>query len=303
MFTLSTIVSLLAVIFIVVTILKTITIVPQQNEYIIERLGKFSRVLTPGLHFLIPFLDVRRESISLQETMIDTPQQSVITKDNVAILIDGLLFYKVMDSQSATYGVNAFRNNVENLGAAALRSAAGSYSLDELNESREKINAKVVEAMDESTRQWGIKVLRFEIRDIRPPEQILRAMEQQVTAERERRAVILSSEGKRQETINYAEGKAKEVTLSASAAAEAVKIQAQAEAEAIRIRAQAQAEALKLIGEQVNTPEGEKAANIDLAKLAIHEYAHMASKGSTIIVPDDMSGVASLLVQGKSFLK
>ncbi len=299
----SNIVSMMLVLFVIISLVKTVTIVPQQSEYIIERLGKYSRTLSPGLHFLIPYLDVIRDVISLQETMVDTPKQTVITKDNVAILIDGILFYKVSDPKLAAYGVNNFRNSVENLGAAALRSAAGSYSLDELNESRQQINATVVQAMDESTAQWGLKVLRFEIRDIRPPEQILRAMEQQVTAERERRAVILASEGKKQETINRAEGNAKEVTLSAQARADAVRIAAEADAQAIRLRAAAQAEALKLIGDQLNTAEGQSAAQLDLAKKALEEYAHMVHNGSPVIVPDNLSSVAGLITQVKSLVK
>ncbi|MCB0309085.1 MAG: paraslipin, partial [Bdellovibrionales bacterium] len=264
---------------------KIIIIVPQQSAYIVERLGKYSGTLTAGFHILIPFFDVIRYRLSLKELPRDIAEQVCITKDNVQVHIDGILYFKVMNPERASYGVSDFEFAITQLAQTALRSEVGKIDLDKTFEERTTINNMVVSELDKASEPWGIKVLRYEIKNITPPMDVLAAMEKQMRAEREKRAVILTSEGQRDALINNAEGE-KQQAIKASEANQQQQInEARGEAEAILTVATATAEGISKIAKAVQQPGGMEAIQLQVAEQYVQEFGRIAKASNTMILP------------------
>ena len=266
-----------------VTIAKSIRIVPQQTSLIIERLGKYHTTLHAGLHILIPFIDRVAHRVPLQEIPMDTEPQSAITRDNVTVLVDGILYYQVTDPRSAAYGTSDFRVAIELLAKTTLRSEIGKYELDKLLEERQAINVAVVNALDEASVGWGVKVLRYEVKDITPPEIVLKAMQMQLTAEREKRALIAKSEGQRTQKINEAEGERQAAIARSEGDKTAAINRAEGEAEAIKMLSLANAEAIKNVAKAIEEQGGTDAVNMKLAQQYIDAFAHLAKENNTMI--------------------
>jgi len=299
----ATIIAVLLALFAVVTIIKCIRIVPQQSAFIVERLGKFHATLDAGLHILIPFVDRVAYRVPLQEIPMDTDPQAAITKDNVTVTIDGVLYYQVTDPQSAAYGTSDFEAAIEMLAKTTLRSEVGKRELDRLLEERGTINAAVVSALDEASQGWGVKVLRYEVKDITPPESILHAMQMQLTAEREKRALIARSEGQRAEQVNLAEGE-KSAAIAASEGNKLAAInKAEGEARALTMVAEATAEAIEKIASAIQKPGGEQAIQLKVAEQYVGAFGNIAKQGTTVVVPADMSNLASLITGAMSIVK
>lgn len=299
----ATIIAVLLALFAVVTIIKCIRIVPQQSAFIVERLGKFHATLDAGLHILIPFVDRVAYRVPLQEIPMDTDPQAAITKDNVTVTIDGVLYYQVTDPQSAAYGTSDFEAAIEMLAKTTLRSEVGKRELDRLLEERSTINAAVVSALDEASQGWGVKVLRYEVKDITPPESILHAMQMQLTAEREKRALIARSEGQRAEQVNLAEGE-KSAAIAASEGNKLAAInKAEGEARALTMVAEATAEAIEKIASAIQKPGGEQAIQLKVAEQYVGAFGNIAKQGTTVVVPADMSNLASLITGAMSIVK
>lgn len=272
-------------VIILLLILKNIVrIVPQNHAYIVERLGKYSRTMEAGIHFLFPFIDRVSYTHSLKEFAVDVPAQQAITKDNVALGIDGVLYMRVMDPKAASYGVENLRFAIMQLAQTTMRAEIGKLSLDETFESRENVNAMVTQAIDEASEAWGTKVLRYEVKDISPPGTILEEMEKQMAAERERRVAVLTSEGYRQAQINEAEGDQQAVVLRARGNADAVEIEARARASAIRT-----------ISEAINTEGGTTAVAQQLSEQYIEAFSKLAREGTVALLPTDGSDVTSVV--------
>ncbi|MEM7357894.1 MAG: stomatin-like protein [Pseudomonadota bacterium] len=276
---------LIAGVIILFLILKNIVrVVPQNDAYIVERLGKYSSTLTAGIHFLVPFLDRVAYRHSLKEFAVDVPAQQAITKDNVALGIDGVLYMRIMDPKAASYGVENLRFAIMQLAQTTMRAEIGKLSLDETFESRENVNAMVTNAIDEASEAWGTKVLRYEVKDISPPASILDEMEKQMAAERERRVAVLTSEGYRQAQINEAEGDQRALVLRAQGSADAVEIEAKARAMAIRT-----------ISEAINNEGGTTAVAQQLSEQYITAFEQLAREGTVALLPTDGSDVTSVV--------
>lgn len=288
------ILALLAVLLIII-LLKTAKIVPNQQAYVVERLGKFRTVLYAGFHLLIPFLDVVAYKRSLKEQVLDVPKQTCITKDNVSVDIDGVLYLQVIAPEKSAYGISDYLFGSVQLAQTALRSAIGKLELDKTFEERTTINQEVVAALDAATSPWGIKVLRYEIRDITPPATVMEAMEKQMRAEREKRAVIAQSEGEMQSQINCAEGAKQAAIAESEGKMEALKNQAMGEAALIEAVAQATAEGLRLVSEQVSVPGGVAAANLRIAESWIQQFGSLAKEGTTMIIPQDLANLSGIV--------
>ena len=288
------ILALLAVLLIII-LLKTAKIVPNQQAYVVERLGKFRTVLYAGFHLLIPFLDVVAYKRSLKEQVLDVPKQTCITKDNVSVDIDGVLYLQVIAPEKSAYGISDYLFGSVQLAQTALRSAIGKLELDKTFEERTTINQEVVAALDAATSPWGIKVLRYEIRDITPPATVMEAMEKQMRAEREKRAVIAQSEGEMQSQINRAEGAKQAAIAESEGKMEALKNQAMGEAALIEAVAQATAEGLRLVSEQVSVPGGVAAANLRIAESWIQQFGSLAKEGTTMIIPQDLANLSGIV--------
>lgn len=275
----------IAGVIILILIFKNIVrIVPQNHAFIVERLGKYSRTMEAGIHFLVPFIDRVAYRHSLKEFAVDVPAQQAITKDNVALGIDGVLYMKVMDPKAASYGVENLSFAIMQLAQTTMRAEIGKLSLDETFESRENVNAMVTHAIDEASEAWGTKVLRYEVKDISPPGTILEEMEKQMAAERERRVAVLTSEGYRQAQINEAEGDQKAVVLRAQGTADAVEIEARARASAIRT-----------ISDAINTEGGTTAVAQQLSEQYIEAFSKLAREGTVALLPTDGSDVTSVV--------
>jgi len=271
---------------VVVILLKTsIKFVPQNRAYVIERFGKFQSTKIAGLNFIAPFIDKVAYDRSLKEQAIDVPSQSAITKDNIGLTVDGVLYLKVLDPYKASYGVENYTFAVTQLAQTTMRSEIGKMDLDKTFEERDTLNVAIVNAINEASEPWGVQVLRYEISDIVPPRSVLEAMERQMKAERDKRATILESEGERQSSINMAEGDKRAKVLAAEADREQQILQAEGEARAIEMVADAKANALRTIGEAAATGEGQKAVQLDLATLAIDAKKAIA-KDSTVVLMD-----------------
>jgi len=287
----------------VVLLAKSIVIVPQQSAYIVERLGRYAGTLEAGLHILTPFIDRIAYKVPLQEIPMDTDPQGAITADNVTVTLDGVLYYRVTDPHAAAYGTSDYETAIEMLAKTTLRSEVGKRELDKLLEERGAINTAVVAVLDEAGTSWGVKVLRYEVKDITPPENVLRAMQLQLTAEREKRALIARSEGQRAEEINLAEGKKAAAIAESEGEKTAAINRAQGEAAAILTVAEASAQALEKIGAAANTPGGEKAMQLKVAEQYVGAFANIAKEGNTVVVPADMGNLAGLITGAMSITK
>ena len=290
------------VVFAIIILMKTAQIVPQRTEAVIERLGKYSRTLSAGFHILIPFLDKIAYKRHLKEEVIEVPKQNCITKDNVQLTIDGVLYIQVMDSKLSCYGIDNYYFAAQNLAQTSLRSAIGKMVLDKTFEERESLNRQVVSAVDEAAQNWGIKVLRYEVKDIDVAPDIMKAMEKQMTAERDKRAVIAQSEGERQSAINSAEGEKQAAILTSEGERQQNINDAEGESEAIRLKAIATAEAIKKVAEALSLPGGANAANLEVAKAYVDEFGKLAKESNTMILPADAANVASMIATAMSVI-
>ncbi len=297
--TLALILAAIAVIFII----RTLKIVPQQNAYVVERLGKYDRTLTPGLSFVVPFVDRVAYKHSLKEVPLDVPSQVCITRDNTQLQVDGILYFQITDPMRASYGSSNYIVAITQLAQTTLRSVVGKMELDKTFEERDHINASVVNALDEAALNWGVKVLRYEIKDLTPPAAILHAMQAQITAEREKRALIAASEGRRQEQINIATGEREAFIARSEGAKQAEINKAQGEATAITAVADATADAIRKIAAAIQQPGGEQAVQLKVAEKAVDAYGHLAKVNNTMIVPGHMGEVAGLIGTAMALLK
>ncbi|WP_282755995.1 SPFH domain-containing protein [Desulfuromonas thiophila] len=289
-------------VLVVVVLLKTAVIVPQKYEYIVERLGKYSRTLGAGFHILIPFLDRVAYRFMLKEEVVNIPSQTCITKDNVTVDVDGLIYLQVQDSKLAAYGINDYKLAAAQLAQTTLRSAVGRIDLDKTFEERESINATVVQAIDEAAQSWGIKLLRYEVSDIIPPQSVKQAMEAQMTAERSKRAEIARSEGERQSTINRAEGERQDAILKSEGEKQRMINEAEGRAAQILAVAEATASGLRLIADQLRQDGGMEAANLRVAEQYVAEFGRIAKESTTLIVPNNTSDVAGMVAQAMATL-
>ena len=268
---------------------------PQQNAWVVERLGKFDRSLTPGLSLLVPFVDRVAYKHSLKEVPLDVPSQVCITKDNTQLQVDGILYFQITDPMRASYGSSDYIVAITQLAQTTLRSVVGKMELDKTFEERDLINAAVVNALDEAALNWGVKVLRYEIKDLTPPAAILHAMQAQITAEREKRALIAASEGRRQEQINIATGEREAFIARSEGEKQAEINNAIGEAAAITAVADATADAIRKIAAAIQQPGGEQAVQLKVAEKAVDAYANLARVNNTMIVPGNMSEVSALI--------
>jgi regulator of protease activity HflC (stomatin/prohibitin superfamily) len=279
----------------VVFIIEGVRIIPQQEAWVVERLGRFHEVLEPGLRIIIPIVDRVAYKHSLKEVPFDVPEQVCITKDNTQLAVDGIVYYQVTDPRLASYGSSDYLMAITQLAQTTLRSEVGKMELDKTFESRDEINRQIVSVLDEAGRSWGVKVLRYEVKNLTPPEAILRAMQQQITAEREKRAVIAKSEGQRQEEINVADGAKQAAILTSEGEKAALINKAQGEATAIRVVAEANAAAIRAVAESLAAAGGMDAANLKVAEEYITAFANLAKTNNTLILPSNLSDVAGLI--------
>ena len=287
----------------IIVIVKTAVVVPQQSSYIVENLGKYSRTLGAGFHILVPFLESVAYRHNLKEQAIDVEEQICITSDNVQVGVDGVLYLQVMDAQKASYGIADYLFGIAQLAQTTLRSEIGKIELDKTFEERSQINQRVVEELDKASNPWGVKVLRYEIRNINPPRDVLTAMEKQMRAEREKRAVILQSEGERDAKINEAEGEKQRVIKESEAVRQQQVNEAEGEAAAILAVAQATAEGLKKVAEALDSEGGDKAMQLRVAEDYLERFGSLAKEGNTLIVPANLSDVSSMISAATSVLK
>ena len=284
-------------------VIRTIKIVPQQHAWVVERLGKYDRTLTPGLKFVVPFVERVAYQHSLKEVPLDVPSQVCITRDNTQLQVDGIIYFQVTDPMRASYGSSNYLSAITQLAQTLLRSVIGKMELDKTFEERDHINLAVVASLDEAASNWGVKVLRYEIKDLTPPAAILHSMQAQITAEREKRALIAASEGRKQEQINIATGE-REASIARSEGLRQAEInKAQGEAAAIIAVADATAQAIRKIAEAIQSPGGELAVQLKVAEKAVEAYAQLAQKNNTMIVPGNMSEVSALIGTAMALMK
>jgi regulator of protease activity HflC (stomatin/prohibitin superfamily) len=295
--------ALVLTVLVIVILLKTAIIVPQKSEFIVERLGKYSTTLGAGFHILIPFLDRIAYKFMLKEEVLDIPSQTCITKDNVTVDVDGLIYIQIVDSKTAAYGINNYRIAASQLAQTTLRSCIGKIDLDKTFEERETINAQVVDAIDQAAQTWGVKVLRYEVKDIVPPQSVKVAMEAQMTAEREKRAAIARSEGERQATINKAEGDRQDAILRSEGEMQRKINEAKGEAQQILAIADATAEGLSTIARQLQLPGGAEAANLRVAEQYVGEFGKLAKTGNTLIIPGNIADLAAMVTTAMTALQ
>jgi regulator of protease activity HflC (stomatin/prohibitin superfamily) len=287
---------------IVVLVFEGVRVVPQQQAWVVERLGKFYAVLPPGLNLIVPFFDKVAYRHSLKEVPLDIPEQVCITKDNTQLAVDGIIYYQVSDPKLASYGSSDYVLAISQLAQTALRSEVGKMELDKTFESRDEINHRVVSVLDEAGRTWGIKVLRYEIKSLTPPEAILRSMQAQITAEREKRALIAKSEGQRQQEINIADG-AKQAKVLQSEGDKISQINtAQGEAQALTLVAEANATAVRVVAAALETDGGMNAANLKVAQLYIEAFASLAKAGNTLIIPQNVADVSGIVASAMTVM-
>ena len=285
-----------------VFVIEGVRIVPQQDAWVVERLGKFDRVLEPGLNIVVPIYERVAYKHSLKEVPLDVPEQVCITRDNTQLGVDGILYFQVTDPRLASYGSDNYVNAITQLAQTTLRSEIGKMELDKTFESREDMNRQIVSSLDEAGRSWGVKVLRYEIKNLTPPESILRAMQSQITAEREKRAVIAKSEGEKQQDINLAEGSKQSDILKSEGEKSAAINKAQGDATAIRLIADATAAAVATVAEAIGKEGGLQAANLKVAELYIDAFANLAKQGNTLIVPSNLTDVAGMVSSAMTVL-
>lgn len=297
------IVVLVLAVLVIIVLAKTTVVVPQQSAYVVERLGKFSGTLDAGFHILFPFLDVIRYRHSLKEQALDIPEQLCITRDNVQVAVDGVLYLKVMNPERASYGVTDYTFAIIQLAQTTLRSEVGKIELDRTFEERTTINLAVVSELDKATEPWGIKVLRYEIKNITPPEDVLAAMEKQMRAEREKRAVILNSEGVRDSAINAAEGEKQQVIKASEANKQQQINEAEGQAAAILTVAEATAQGIRKIAEAIQSPGGYQAVQLRVAEQYINQFGNLAKEGNTLVVPATLSDVSSMIAMAMNIIR
>ncbi|MDE8602906.1 paraslipin [Marinomonas sp. RSW2] len=296
-------VQVLVLVLVVVLLKNSIKFVPQNQAYVVERFGKYQSTKEAGLNFILPFIDRISADRSLKEQAVDVPEQSAITKDNISLSVDGVLYFRVLDPYKATYGVDNYVFAVTQLAQTTMRSELGKMELDKTFEERDVLNTNIVTSINEAAGPWGIQVLRYEIKDIVPPQSVMEAMEAQMKAERVKRAQILESEGDRQAAINRAEGKKASVVLAAEADKEEQVLRAEGEAKAIVAVASAQAEALRQVGEAAVTEEGQKAIQLDLATKAIEAKHAIAKESSVVLLPDSATDASAVVAQAMTIIQ
>jgi len=299
----SSIVTLALFIVAIIIIVKTIRVVPQQHALVIERWGKFHAVLEPGLNFVVPIVDRVAYRHDLREIPLDVPSQICITKDNTQLQVDGILYFQVTDPRLASYGSSNYVVAITQLAQTTLRSVIGRMELDRTFEERDHINAQVVEALDLAAANWGVKVLRYEIKDLTPPKEILHAMQAQITAEREKRAVIATSEGKQQEQINLAAGARAAAIAQSEGVKQAAINTAQGQAAAILSIAEANAKAIRQVAEAINSPAGMNAVNLKVAEQYVAAFGNLAKTSNTLIVPSNLADLATLVTSVTTMFK
>jgi len=298
--TVAVVVLMVAIVFIA----QSIKVVPQQHAWVVERLGKFQGTLTPGLNFLIPFVDRVAYKHSLKEIPLDVPSQVCITRDNTQLQVDGILYFQVTDPMRASYGSSNYITAVTQLAQTSLRSVIGKLELDKTFEERDIINAQIVAAIDEAALNWGVKVLRYEIKDLTPPKEILHAMQAQITAEREKRALIAASEGRRQEQINIATGEREAFIARSEGEKQAAINEAQGEAASITAVAEATAHAIERVAAAIRQPGGEQAVQLKVAEKAVEAYGKVAADATTtLIVPSNMGEVSALIASAMKMVQ
>jgi regulator of protease activity HflC (stomatin/prohibitin superfamily) len=299
----SALVALAVFIVAIIIVNKAIRVVPQQRAFVVERWGKFHEVLEPGLRFVVPFVDRLAYRHDLREIPLDVPSQICITKDNTQLQVDGILYFQVTDPRLASYGSSNYVVAITQLAQTTLRSVIGRMELDRTFEERDHINAQVVEALDQAAANWGVKVLRYEIKDLTPPKEILHAMQAQITAEREKRAVIATSEGKQQEQINLANGaRAAAIAKSEGEKQSAINI-AQGQAQAILSIAEANAKAIRQVAEAISSPGGMNAVNLKVAEQYVAAFGNLAKTGNTLIVPSNLADLGTLVTAATTMFK
>jgi regulator of protease activity HflC (stomatin/prohibitin superfamily) len=296
-------VALVIFVIAVVFVIKTINVVPQQHAWVVERLGKYHATLAPGLNIVVPFIDRIAYKHNLKEIPLDVPPQVCITRDNTQLQVDGILYFQVTDAMRASYGASNYIQAITQLAQTTLRSVIGKMELDKTFEERDHINTTIVNAIDESAANWGVKVLRYEIKDLTPPAEILHSMQRQITAEREKRALIAASEGRRQEQINIADGeKAAAIARSEGEKAAAVN-RAQGQATAIVMLADASAAALRQVGAAIREPGGADAVSLRVAEEYVAAFGNLAKTNNSVIVPANMGDMGSLIASALQIVK
>ena len=286
----------------VVFVIEGVRVVPQQSAWVIERLGKYSRTLEPGLNIIVPFVDRVAYRHSLKEVPLDVPEQVCITRDNTQLAVDGIIYYQVTDPRLASYGSSDYIAAITQLAQTTLRSEVGKMELDKTFESRDVINHQVVAVLDEAGRTWGVKVLRYEIKNLTPPQAILHSMQAQITAEREKRALIAKSEGQKQEEINLAEGEKQADILKSEGEKTAAINKAQGDATATMTIAEATASAVRTVAAAIGSEGGMQAANLKVAELYISAFGNLAKTGNTLIVPSNLTDVATMVQSAMTIL-
>ena len=298
-----TIVTIGIVILLVITIIKTARIVPQKSAFIVERLGKYAKTLEAGFHILFPFIERVAYKHSLKEVAVDVPSQSCITRDNIAVEVDGVLYLQVMDPAKASYGIENYMFASTQLAQTTMRSEIGKLELDRTFEERENINAAIIEAVDKASDPWGVKITRYEIKNIEPPDSVKDALEKQMRAEREKRAAIAESEGRRQAITNVAEGD-KQEAIKKSEGEKMKRInEAEGRAQEIELVATATAEGIRKIAESIKAPGGEEAVNLRVAEQYIKEFGNLAKKNNTVIIPSNLGDIGGMVASVTSLLK
>ncbi len=283
------------VILVIIALIKTAQVVPQRKAFVVERLGKYSRTLEAGFHILIPFLDRIAYKHSLKEVAVDVPSQMCITQDNISIEIDGVLYLQVLDAKKASYGIENYLYASTQLAQTTLRSEIGKLELDRTFEEREMINANIINALDKASEPWGLKITRYEIANITPPQSVRDALEKQMRAERERRAVIAESEGEREAKINVAEGEKQEVIKQSEAIRDKQVNEAEGKAKEIEMLATATAEGIRRIAEAIESPGGSQAVNLRIAEQYVDQFGNLAKTNNTLIIPNNLSDVGGMV--------
>lgn len=296
-------VMIVLVLLLLVIMAKTAVVVPQQSAYVVERLGKYSGTLGAGFHLLVPFMDVIRYRHNLKEIAIDIPEQVCITRDNVQVGIDGVLYLRVLDPERASYGINDYHFAIRQLAQTTLRSEVGKIELDRTFEERTNINVSVVSELDKASEAWGVKVLRYEIKNITPPQDVLAAMEKQMRAEREKRATILNSEGARDSAINTAEGQKQQVIKASEARKQQQINEAEGQGAAILTVASATAEGIRRVADAIGAPGGLEAVQLRVAEQYIREFGNLAKAGNTMILPANLTDVGSMIATAMTVVR
>jgi regulator of protease activity HflC (stomatin/prohibitin superfamily) len=301
--TIGTVVAIGVALLVVVAIMKTARVVPQRSAFIVERLGKYAKTLDAGFHILVPFLDRVAYKHSLKEVAVDVPPQTCITKDNIAVEVDGVLYLQVIDPVKASYGIESYMFASTQLAQTTMRSEMGKLELDRTFEEREHINAHIIAAVDKASDPWGVKITRYEIKNIHPPQSVKDALEKQMRAEREKRAAIAESEGERQSKINVADG-SKQEAIAMSEGEKMRRInEAEGRAKEIELVALATAEGIRRIAEAIQSPGGKDAVNLRVAEQYIKEFGNLAKENNTVIIPSNLGDIAGMVATVSSLLK